>query len=454
MKINAKTRNRKENSFLFLASLRLCAIAFSSLFTGSPSWGGNYFSPPVKITDGSAKFQLSRTAKGHMALDSSGTLHATYWSGGTVTSPTTPSYIFYRSWTLSGGWSAPISIDNSTSGGNHVGGRHPSLAVTPSDTVWVVWHDHRNCTSAGSWIDNIEIYGDYKPSGGSFTAADVRLTTSNAAHSGDNGYTPKIAVRSTGRISVAWYDFYADANVSDIYLKTSDASGVFNLGETMSSMQITSASSRGGTPAYTVPDLAIDASGNRHLVWAGGTGAGVNLYYATAAEGATSVTEQILASAGTNFYDPPHVTVAPNGDIWIAYADNSTGGLEQVVLLRKPAGQGSFNSPIYVTSGAVRHYSEDLAVDVSGRAHLVWIDERSGRHVYYGVYDPSLPGLTTEYPLTPVSGSWIRPTLMLDSAGDVYVLFEQNTSLVAGDIWFTTTAQINAVDSAMWNGYE
>ncbi|MBI1783823.1 hypothetical protein HYR69_01645 [Candidatus Sumerlaeota bacterium] len=411
------------------------------------------FSPPEKITDTAAKYQLSRTANHLMAIDSAGTLHVTYWAGGAATTPATPSYIYYRNWRLGAGWSAQQAIDDSVVASQHVGGRHPSIAILPNDTVWIVWHDHRNCTAGGNWIDNIEIYGDFMPGGGAFSSGDTRLTTSSAAHLGDDGYLPRIAVQpGASRLSLAWYDYHVDGSVSDIYLKASDALGNFNLSDTMASMQATNQNNRGNAPSYTVVDMDIDGAGTRHLTWAGGIGPDVNLYYAQAPAGATSVTEQLLAAGGTDFNDPPHIAVATNGDVWIAYGDNAATPNENVVLLRKRSGQPAFDGPFNVKATTAREYFPDHEIDSSGKVHLVWIDERSGRHVYYGVFNPAIPTLVEEIQVTQTSGQWIRPTIALGAAGEIYILFEKDTGINTGEIWFATTAVQNAV--AGWTEYE
>ena len=413
------------------------------------------FIPAEKITDGARRYRLSRAANGHLGLDSTGRLHAVYWSGGIQTTPLFPSFVYYRSWTLEGGWGAQISIDDSTVTEGHIGGRHPSLTVTADDKVWVGWHGHRHATGP-TWIDNIEIYADSKPSGGSFSSVDIRLTTSTAISAGDNGYTPKIVEDASGRLSVSWYDFHQDAGVSDVYLKRSDEFGVFDTAESMASMQLTDKNGRGGSPPFTVPDLAIDGSGTLHLVWAGGSQADVDLYYAEAPPGASSVSEIILASGATDFFDPAHITVAPNGDVWVAYGDDAAIGNENVVLRRRRSGQSDFDPPITILPDAARQLGPDHEVDSAGLVHLVWIDERFGRHIYYALYDPEEDVVIEEDRLTDQpSSAWTRPTLTLGPDGSVFVLFEESLGLAAGDIWFTMAAgPMSRVRTGLWQRYD
>ncbi|MCX7014779.1 MAG: hypothetical protein NTW86_19895 [Candidatus Sumerlaeota bacterium] len=417
------------------------------------------FSPPAKFTDGARKYELSRTASHCMAFDSSGTLHLAYFAETRkdLTTPEYPNYVYHQAWRRGAGWSAADLVDDSiVPGVGRIGGRHPSLAIAPDGTVWVAWQDHRHCAEAGHWIDNTEIYADRQAPGGSFSPTDLRLTTSSAPHYGDNGYTPKIVAHSSGRLSVAWHDFNADPDISDIYLKTSSLAGNFDLGESMASMRMTDKTLRGNSPEFTVVDLAADSAGTRHLTWVGGQNSTGDLYYGEAAVGATSVAKRLLAANATDFFNPPHIAVAPNDDVWVAYGDKTTPGGEDVTLLRRRAGQTDFDAPIVIASNPARQYSPDLTIDAQGRLRLAWIDERdlAGPKVYYGLYDPSSGQLLDDTPLTGASTAWARPTLALDTRGNAFVVFEENRGTIAGDLWFTTNGPTTAGARGHWQTYE
>lgn len=412
-------------------------------------WAGE-FSPPVKITDGTRKYQMSRTADAVMAIDSAGILHVTYWAGGLATTPGTPSYIFYRSWEGGHGWSDQQAIDDSIYATYHVGGRHPSLALTAEESVWVVWHDHRHCAPIGNWINNTEIYGDLCPKGGSFSATDIRLTNTTADHYGDNSYTPKIVSGPDGRMNLVWYDYHYDFGVPDIFLTTSDAQGIFTPLHDLASARVTQLTERGGSPPFTVPDIAIDPEGTRHLVWAGGTGAGVDLYYTAIPAGTSTGTPIQLAEAATDFFDPPHITTGSNGDVWIFYGDDTVMDEEEITIYLKPVGKTTFETPFTFPLDPSRQYGVDGVADPSGRLHLVWVDEREGTQVRYGIYDPNTNGLTGERILTDSDSYWVRPSIELDTKGNLYVLWEEDLSVSSGEVWFSTTRDPDATAIDSW----
>ncbi|MCA9447961.1 MAG: hypothetical protein KC931_12660 [Candidatus Omnitrophica bacterium] len=411
---------------------------------------------PERITGTEVRYRMSRCANNQMAFDSEETLHITYWSGGLSTLPSSPSHIYHRSWRFGEGWSAQTPIDDSTAESSHLGGRHPSLTVDTRDTVWVTWHDHRNSTSAGNWIDNLEIYADSKPRGGSFSANDLRITNTNAAQLGDNGYTPKMAALADGRVSIAWDDFGLDGNIADLFLKTSDPAGLFDLGKTLTEMRITNKDDRGGNGSYSVPDLAVDQDGHHHLCWISGLGAAADLFYAEAIEGGTTVTEVPLKASAADFFDPPHITVSDQGDVWIAYGDEELQGIgnEDVVLFRRRAGQSSFDPAIPLLTDPAREYAPDIEIDSRGFVHLVWVDERAGTNIYYALFEPENLTLLTEVNLTQTDGNWARPSLVLDDRDQAYILWEEQIGLNSGAIWFATNATEKASGVASWDLYE
>ena len=195
-----------------------------------------------------------------------------------------------------------------------IGGRHPSLALMPDGTALVAWHDHRHCTAAGNYIDNVEIYADRRTTTGSLTPGNIRLTTTASGGSGDNGYAPRLGRDASGRAHLAWYDFTANAAVSDIYLRASDALGNFDPAEPVSAARLTFETARDGTPPFTMPDLAVAPDGTRHLTWIGGTETGGGPWYARVSAAGTVETIGAITGPNGDFFDPPRVALGPDGE--------------------------------------------------------------------------------------------------------------------------------------------
>lgn len=439
------------------ACVRRIVSALFPLFLYSTSGlAAPAFTAPVKLTDGAANYQLSRNPHGAMAVDGNGTVHCTYWSGGPATTPQAPSYVYYQSWDRTSGWSAAQSIDDSTSalaGGAHVGGRQSSLTVDAAGNVTVVWHDHRHGQpSPGNWINNIEIYADRKPAGGSFSSSDLRLTTSSAAHLGDNGYMPAVTTTRNGETVVAWYDFNADADVSDIYRKVSDTSGVFDTGETMAEMRMTNLNDRSGSPAFSVCGAAPATNGVR-LIWTSAFAANQgNIYYTYVSNFVGTRGPQLVATGASSYFDPPRIDRNGSG-VWGIWTKSPGGTNPDIYAAREMLVAAHLDTPVPVVTGAWSSTQPDLRVGADDRLHLVWLDNRNGgTQVFYGKWDPDTQSFIHEYPVT-AAGSWARAAIALDADEHVYILAEEDRGSTAGDIYFLTSYSTPVSSVTNWQYY-
>jgi hypothetical protein len=415
----------------------LAVIAATLLSTAGAT---SVFVSPQLITDGAARYQLTRNPRGCLVAAPGGVKHLVYWSGSENTTPSVPSFVYHRQWSPAAGWSAATIVDDSTydpgTGPVHYGGRHPSAALAPDGTLWVVWHDHRHATVGfpGNSIDNLEIYADRLPPNGSFLSTDLRLTTSSAPTLGDNGYTPKVAIAPTGEVTALWYDFHFNDTRSDIFAKNSDPSGLFDLSEPMSAMRVTNETSRPSGEGYSIPDVAITPDGVIHAIWTSGFGGPAPIYHTTIPRPIGLASETVIATNTGSYFDPAKLSVAPNGDLWVLYTHDPSGNRD-VRAMRRRTGEVGFDAPIALKATAAAEYSADLAVDSTGILHLVWIDERSGRHIYYGRFSAD-GALIEEVLLTTEVANWERPILVLDGSDRPFVVFERR-ALTTGDLYFT-----------------
>lgn len=405
-------------------------------------------------------YRTSANASKQMAFDSKGTLHLAYWSGFSQTNPDSPSAVYYQSWHIETGWSSQTLVDQShitgdpTYEGRRMGARHPSLSVGPDDRVWIAWQDHRHCGVGAPYngIDNIEIYCDSKPSTGSFSDTDTRLTQTAAGHNGDSGYAARVHAAPNGKVSVMWYDFFFDGGVSDIFMMTSDDTGVFNTAATMASRRLTDTDDRKRLPdratkaPFTMPDFCIDASNQRYAVWTHGFGGSFDdqdqapIYFAEPGETPAIASYTTVASDTDSFWYPPKIEAAPNGDLWIAYTKVYNTFDRRIEAVRRRNGQATFDAPVPATAGTADQ-NADLAIDSEGRLHLVWIGDAgfSSGYVRYAMLSSDGQSVLRQDTVTAVSGAWAAPCIQLDSDDVPYIVFcEGNSDLLGeqGDIWF------------------
>ena len=140
--------------------------------------------------------------------------------------------------------SAPrnILVNESTLGGQHL----PSIALGPSNQIYIVWVDCRNDPTCESDTD---IYFARSIDGGQSFDPEVLVSDDGTFFAN----APKIAADSSGNIYVVWHENRAGADSWDVYLSRSE-----NGGESfLPSVQVNDYIS--GVDQYE-PDLALDSS--------------------------------------------------------------------------------------------------------------------------------------------------------------------------------------------------
>lgn len=436
---------RKFRTLLLLVVVVCCCL---ELRVASPQ-----FLPEERVTplDG-RNYEMTRNPNHSMAVGRDGTVHLVFWDGSLETSTSHPSTVWYCRRDPAGCWSRPEVVDDSyTSQGKRIGGRHPSLVLRSNGEVRVFWHDYRNCTSSRKWIDNIELYTDSRPPLGSFSRNDLRLTTTSAAHDGDNGYVPQAVAAPSGEIFAAWYDYHFNRSLADIFLMKSNALGRFP-SLPIDFWRLTNITQRGDGVSYTLPDLALDSSNTVHLVWTTDNLAGRRVYYAHRDPGGTLSTPVVLSPLGGDFYDPPHITAAPRGDIYAIWTDHGSFSNTSIYAARLRPGLSAFDPPMRVTSNAAVALQGDAKVDSLGFLHVVWTDRRAGNGaIFYGVFDPDRQILLSESKISEGSADSVRPCIALSERRRAYLVWTDYRH-GNGQIYFRTNEQLSRA-GAPWNLY-
>ncbi|MEN6625152.1 MAG: hypothetical protein ABFD69_02870 [Candidatus Sumerlaeia bacterium] len=415
------------------------------------------FETPVRITDAdtTSPAGLSRSSAGSLLWTRDDKLTLVYYDGGQEASfGDQPSHVWLRQWSAAGGWAARELLSQSYYNAEEMGGRHPAVVEREDGTLFAFWHDYRNRSDAGPY--DIEIYGDSRPAGGSFSSTDQRLTSSGAIHGGDNGYVPKAAVLPDGRIALVWYDFHWNPGVSEICLRLSDASGRFGAPPAMDSLRLTDAADRydgNAATLFTMPAVAA-TSGTLHLCWATGTGSNPQLYYGRVNAGTGELVESTrIATNAAGYYDPAKILAAPDGAVWLVYTLHDEALGDEILACRRPAGAASFEAAVKLVTGYGSQLQPMAVFDKAGLMHLVYVDTLGASRVVYRVYDPAAAAVTEEKTLTAGGGGWQRPAIALDGRGGIYVVWEEEVSSTLGRLWFAwSQPPKNAVVD--WTAYD
>lgn len=330
------------------------------------------FDEPLVLREGREVVLFSQNTSGNMAVDSAGTAHLVYTLNDENIIP--PDNQVWHQSIGQDGIGQPTRVDNGAQGG----GRQPSMAVDPSDTVHVVWQDYRHSTAAGRYFDNLEIYYDKKPAGGTFSDTDIRLTETQAGHLGDNGFVPQTAIDLGGRVHVVWYDFHFD-NISDIYYRASRPDGLFTPHTGIGEFQITF-SNRGDQPNVSnwFPDLGLFPDGSVYVVWGRREGwqGSYELFggIVSGSDGLNAV--EPIADQEGQFFDPPRLACDALGNLGLA-ASKYTGSQYHIQLHYKPFGQ-NWRPGIQIDDRQLSASQPCLAFGPNGLIHLVWQEDLGG----------------------------------------------------------------------------
>ncbi|MBN2327350.1 MAG: hypothetical protein JXR73_09350 [Candidatus Omnitrophica bacterium] len=366
---------RCSNGGLGFAFSPTCQILLLSLVLLAPPICAVEFDEPFLIYQGGEEIQFSYNTSGAMAVDSKGRIHLVYFiadAGGSLPD----NRILYQT-IADGSVSSPARVDS----GDQGGGRHPTLAVDSQDAVHIAWQDYRHTTAPGNYIDNLEIYYDKKTPGGSFSIDDVRITNTSAGHMGDSGYVPNIDIGADDRIEIAWYDFTANGNNADVYLRRSTGQGAFPLQEGIESFRITDAlSDPTNYTANWMPDVAALADGSSYVIWGfleGWQGSFQLQGRSILSDGGLGPVEKI-ADQGGRFLDPPRLASDRDGNLGLASSE-FVDGFYQVNFYYKPKAS-DWIGPIRANDGSLSSSQPSLAFDSSGIAHVVWQEDLSGMY--------------------------------------------------------------------------
>ncbi len=179
----------------------------------------------------------------------------------------------------------------------------------------IAWYDFTDYSDSGT--DRDVFYKYWNATTGIWNTTTVISTEST----GDSRYT-SIAVDISGNVHIAWYD-YTDYGGSggdqDIFYKYWDAAtGVWNT-TTIISTESTDISKR--------PSIAVDVSGNVHIVWGdetdyGGSGTDRDIFYKywDAATGVWNTTT-VISTESTGDSSYPSIAVEGSGNVYVAWDD-------------------------------------------------------------------------------------------------------------------------------------
>ena len=227
---------------------------------------------------------------------------------------------------------------------------------------------------------------------------------------------PVIVVDSSNRLHIFWQD--DTPGNGELYYKRSMDSGI----TWTSSRRLTWTS---GTCEW--PAAAVDSSGCIHVVWHDYSPASLEIYYRHSTDGGLnwSIIRRLTWNPG--FSGCVAIACDSTGNPHLFWVDNAAGNDE--IYYRKSADGGAVwttNKRLTWTSGLTWYPS--VAIDFASNLHIVFQDRTSGQHeIYYKNSGDGGATWTASKRLTWNSGASTWPVIAADSFGYLHVVWMDET---------------------------
>ena len=334
---------------------------------------GGSWSEPITISPTSQDYPYYNYYP-QIAVDSGNHPHVVWYGSGDM------SYQIWYAADLGSGWSDPTLLSTQSDYDQY----NPQIATDSSGNAHVVWYGY---DSSGNYY---QVY--YATNAGGSWSSPARLSTQSSY----DQYDPRIALDSSGNANVAWYGYDSGYSNHHIYYAT-------NAGGSWSSP--VNISTHTSYDQY-IPQIALDSSGNAYVAWYGYDDSDnyYQVYYATNAGGSWSAPVNISTQSSYHQYDP-QIALDSSGNAHVVWYGYDSGYNNYHIYYATNAG-GSWSAPINLsTQSDYDQYIPQIALDSSGNAYVAWYGYDSGDsydQVFYA---------------TNASGSWSSPTRLSTQSG-------------------------------------
>ncbi|MBD3227465.1 MAG: hypothetical protein GF329_04680 [Candidatus Lokiarchaeota archaeon] len=291
-------------------------ILFSQ-YTINPGWtNATVISDTRYLNDNKSRYPS-------IAVGLDGTVHAVWqdWSNfsGLIGDNFEDCEILYSNYTDITGWSVPIVISDNSSLWSHRITEEPDITIDKNGVIHVVFEDRSILGqvrimyvnySSSSWSDPVSITG---------VAPNDWL---------GNAFSPKIAADDIGNLHLVFHTFYNDY---DIYYMN------YTGGDSWSNATLISDDENNwNTGLSRDPEIALDNSGNPHVVWEDRTdspgewGIDNEIFYTNRTPGVGWINATAISGEGLNSWNnltsqSPDIAIDSSGTIHIVWEDQTLG---------------------------------------------------------------------------------------------------------------------------------
>jgi BNR repeat-like domain len=290
----------------------------------------------------------------------------------------------------------------------------PSLAADDFENIHVVWADDTPSSPYG------EIYYRKSTDGGTNWTPSRRLTWTS-----ENSAGPVIAVDAFGGVHVAWFEY--KLGYGEIFYKKSTDGGA----SWLANQRLTWNSGESYGPA-----IAIDPYGIIHVVWYDYTPGNEEIFYKKSEDGGMTWTpNKRLTWSPTDSYNPAIASDA-SGNLLVAWEESGSAppsalfaGGSEIYFKKSPDGGVTWTPGKRLTFTSDESSSPAIAVDPSGRIHVLWSESIPGNweEIYQKKSTDGGATWTAIQRLTWNTGQSRFPAVIFDAFGEFHLVWEDAT---------------------------
>jgi len=337
-----------------------------------------------------------------IAIDSSNTIHVV-WTDYTPGN----GEIYYKKTTDGSSTWSPAQRLTWTSGRSLV----PSIAIDSSNTIHVVWEEDTPDTYDG------DIYYQRSTDGG------VTWTTSqNLTQNRGWSWSPDIGVDSSNNLHVVWIDDDFTSNQDVCYKKSTDGGATWSAGKYLTQSDFNPCGE---------PSIFVDSFDNLHVVasqpypyWIVGTD--TEILYLKSADAGVTWMGQIINGNNSGYSERPKIAVDSSGNPHVVWCDNTPGNYE-IYYNQSTDGGDTWATSKKLTRNSGWSYSPDIAVDPSNNPHVVWFDSSPGNcEIFYRKSTNRGATWTARKRLTWTSSVSEEPDIAVDSHGNLHLVWQDS----------------------------
>jgi hypothetical protein len=302
-------------------------------------------------------------------------------------------------------WGGAVEID---AGANHA--VHPQVAMDANGNAIAVWRQ----------FDGTYVYDIYAKRYDALTDTwgEAVLLEVNTYRTTD----PKVAVDASGNAIAVWSQ-YDGTLYDDIYANRYDA----KTGTWGGAVIIDAGNYHTG-----VPQVAVDAGGNAIVVWAQSDSVSVYDIYANRYDAVTGTWGgAVMINAGADSASRPQVALDASGNA-IAVWRQDDGVSFDIYARRYDALTGTWGGAVIIDAGNDYASAPQVAVDASGNAIAVWMQEDG---VSFNVYANRYDALTGTWEgvliIDATTGKASTPNVSVDASGNAIAVWLQINNIYA-----------------------